>query len=147
MRPTISAIMLAALASTGCSVVDNYEGPAVSDTSAATVIAGVAAEDNFLGPVGSLQIVAVDGIPSGRAGIVRVAPGEHSFRIRHFDGYALIAGNTTHEMISFATEAGHAYEIRGAYCCGYFFGDLDVNVVDRTTEQQVAVREPDERQE
>lgn len=130
---TVSGVLLA-----GCMAGPPYQAPPPDAAATATVAIGKLAEDNNFGGGAWLQIVAVDGASTGRVPSVTVTPGEHRFQIRHFDGWALIAGNQKYREISFRTEAGHTYQIGGSYCCGYFLGQYDLYAFDQTTQQEVA---------
>jgi hypothetical protein len=132
------ALTLAGALLTGCMTGPPYQEPPPSETATATVAIGKLAEDNNFGGGAWLSIVKVDGAWTGRAPSVRVTPGEHRFQIRHFDGWALIAGNQKFRDLTFNTEPGHSYQINGSYCCGYFLGQYDLAVFDLTTQQQVA---------
>jgi hypothetical protein len=125
----------------GCAVVGpaTYQGPAGDDQNAALVTAGTVAESYSVSQGSSwIQIVAVDGESSGPAKRVRVAPGEHRFTVRHFDGYATFYGNIRSEDVTFPVTAGGRYRIDASYCCGFILGDFDLSVVDEATGQQIA---------
>ncbi len=124
----------------GCAVGPaTYQGPPGDDQNAATVTAGTVAESYSVSQGSSwIQIVAVDGESSGPAKRVRVAPGEHRFTIRHFDGYATFYGNVRSEDVAFPATAGGRYRIDASYCCGFILGDFDLSVVDEATGRQIA---------
>ena len=124
----------------GCTVGPaTYQGPPGDDQNGATVSAGTVAESYSVSQGSSwIQIVAVDGQSSGLAGWVRVAPGEHKFTVRHFDGYATFYGNARSEDVTFPVAAGGHYRIDGSYCCGFILGDFDLTVVDEATGRQIA---------
>jgi hypothetical protein len=120
-----------------------YQGPAPSDQNAAVVAVGAVAEQYSVSQGGAwIQIVAVDGESTGPVQAVRVAPGEHRFTVRHFDGYALINGNITYDGISFQTEPGGHYRIDGAYCCGFILGRFDLFAYDESSGRQIAYLRP-----
>jgi len=125
----------------GCATVGpaTYQGPSLDDQNAATVAAGTVYESYSVSQGSSwIQIVAVDGQSSGPAGWVRVAPGEHRFTVRHFDGYATFYGNVRSEDVTFPVAAGGRYRIDASYCCGFILGDFDLAVFDESTGQQIA---------
>src|SRR5262245_53853996 len=141
MRVSMSlplALAMAGALLTGCMTGTPYQEPPPSEAATATVVIGKLAEDNNFGGGAWLSIERVDGAWTGRAPSVRVVPGEHRFQIRHFDGWALIAGNQKFRDLTFITEPGHTYQINGSYCCGYFLGQYDLAVFDLTRQRQGA---------
>jgi hypothetical protein len=116
-----------------------YRGPAETDENAAVVYVGQVSESYSVSYNSSwIQIIAVDGQSTGPARWVRVSPGEHSFRIRHHDPYALFYGNIARETVTFRAEPGGRYRIDGSYCCGFILGQFAVFVTDEATGQQIA---------
>lgn len=136
----LSKIVMAALLLTGCTVAKaTYLGPDQAQENAATVAVGTVSESYSVSQGSSwINIIAVDGEPTGLVPAVRVTPGEHRITLRHIDPYATFYGNIRHDSVTFLAAAGGRYRIDAGYCCGFILGRFDLVVTDESSGQQIA---------